>query len=81
MVWVAAGVFLVVFGLLILQRHRTYGTFTFDLGIFDQGLWLLSRGETPFVTLRGLHLFGDHSSYLMLPVVPLYWLLPDVGRC
>ncbi len=77
-VWVAAGVFLVVFGLLILQRHRTYGTFNFDVGIFDQGLWLLSRGETPFVTLRGLHLFADHSSYLMLPVVPLYWLLPDV---
>ena len=77
-VWVAAGVFVVVFGLLILQRHRTFGTFNFDLGIFDQGLWLLSRGETPFVTLRGLHLFGDHSSYLMLPVVPLYWVLSDV---
>jgi uncharacterized membrane protein len=77
-VWVAAGVFLVVFALLILNRHRTYGTFNFDLGIFDQGLWLLSRGETPFVTLRGLHLFGDHSSYLMLPLVPLYWVLSDV---
>ena len=77
-VWVAAGVFVVVFGLLILQRHRTFGTFNFDLGIFDQGLWLLSRAETPFITLRGLHLFGDHSSYLMLPVVPLYWVLPDV---
>jgi uncharacterized membrane protein len=77
-VWVAAGVFVVVFGLLILQRHRTFGTFNFDLGIFDQGLWLLSRGETPFITLRGLHLFGDHSSYLMLPVVPLYWVLADV---
>ena len=77
-VWVAAGVFVVVFGLLILHRHRTFGTFNFDLGIFDQGLWLLSRAETPFITLRGLHLFGDHSSYLMLPVVPLYWVLPDV---
>ena len=44
-VWVAAGVFVVVFGLLILQRHRTFGTFNFDLGIFDQGLWLLSRAR------------------------------------
>jgi uncharacterized membrane protein len=77
-VWVAAGVFVVVFGMLILHRHRTFGTFNFDLGIFDQGLWLLSRGKTPFITLRGLHLFGDHSSYLMLPVVPLYWVLSDV---
>lgn len=60
-----------------LGKWYRFGYQAFDFGIFDQGLWLLSRGETPFVTLRGLHLFGDHSSYVMLLLVPLYWVWPD----
>jgi hypothetical protein len=42
--------------------HARFGTFGFDLGIFDQGVWLLSRFQDPFVTIRGLPLFGDHAS-------------------
>ncbi len=38
----------------------------FDLAIFYQGVWLLSRGETPFVTVRGLHLFADHATFVNL---------------
>ncbi len=69
--------FFVVFGGLILARHAGFGTLVFDFGIFDQGLWLLSRFQEPFVTLRGLNLFADHSSYLMVPLVPLYWIWND----
>jgi uncharacterized membrane protein len=76
-VWGASAAFFVVFGALILRRHATFGTPVFDFGIFDQGLWLLSRFDEPFVTLRGLHLFGDHSSYLMLGLLPLYWVWDD----
>jgi hypothetical protein len=36
--------------------HARFGTFGFDLGIFDQGVWLLSRFRDPFVTIRGLSL-------------------------
>jgi len=49
----------------------------FDLGIFDQGVWLLSRFKTPFVTLMGLNLFGDHASYIMMAMVPVYWVWPE----
>jgi hypothetical protein len=41
--------------------HARFGTFGFDLGIFDQGVWLLSRLRDPVVTIRGLPLFGDHE--------------------
>src|SRR5215213_3882138 len=57
--------------------HARFGTFGFDLGIFDQGVWLLSRFQDPFVTIRGLTLFGDHASYILLLVAPLYWLWAD----
>ena len=55
-------------------RYDRYGTFGFDLGIYDQGTWLLSRFHDPFVTIRGLELFGHHANVFLLLVAPLYWL-------
>lgn len=74
------GICLLWFGwMLYLALHRWHGlTFgAFDIGIFDQGLWLLANGHEPFVTLRGLHLLADHASYLLYLMVPLYWLWED----
>jgi len=50
----------------------------FDLGIFQQGVWLLANGYTPFVTVRGWHLFADHFSPILFAFVPLYkiWAHP-----
>jgi uncharacterized membrane protein len=55
-------------------RHDRFGTFGFDLGIYDQGIWLLSRFTTPFMTVRGLHFFGHHMNPALLLFVPFYWL-------
>lgn len=49
----------------------------FDLGIFDQGVWLLSRFKDPFVTIMGLNLFGDHATYILFLLVPFYWVWPS----
>jgi uncharacterized membrane protein len=46
-----------------------------DLSIFEQGLHLLSRLEAPFATVRGLHLFGDHATFVHVLLVPLEDLL------
>jgi hypothetical protein len=67
------------FGRLALHRYNGLGFGAFDLGIFDQGLWLLSRFEEPFITLRGLHLFADHASYILILFTPLYWVIPSVN--
>lgn len=64
---------------LSLDVHRGLGTSAYDLGLYDQGIWLLSRFEAPFVTLMGRNLLGDHASLILLLVVPLYWLFPAVG--
>jgi uncharacterized membrane protein len=55
-------------------RFDRYGTFGFDLGIYDQGTWLLSRGRDPFVTIRGLELFGHHANIFLLALAPFYRL-------
>lgn len=57
--------------------HARFGTYGFDVGIFDQGVWLLSRLQDPFVTVRGLPLFGDHASFILLLAAPLYRVWAD----
>lgn len=63
-----------VFVRLGFQRHDRFGTFGFDLGIYDQAIWLLSRFETPFITLRGLDFWGTHANPILVLFVPFYWL-------
>ena len=55
-------------------RQSRFATFSFDLGIYDQGLWLLAHGKDPFVTVRGLELFGHHVNPILLLFVPASWL-------
>jgi len=50
----------------------------FDIGIFDQGIYLLYQGKDPFVTVRGLHLFGDHIQFIAVFLAPLFWIWDDV---
>ena len=63
-----------VFVVLGVIRHERFATFSFDLGIYDQAVWLLSRFHDPFVTVRGLEFFGHHVNPVLLLLVPFYWL-------
>ena len=46
----------------------------YDFSIHDQGVWLLSRLHSPFLTVAGTQYFCDHLSFIMVLVVPLYWV-------
>ncbi len=67
-----------VCALMAIQLHRfnLLGAQAFDLGIFQQGVWLLAHGYAPFVTVRGWHLFADHFSPILYIFVPFYRLYP-----
>jgi uncharacterized membrane protein len=71
--WVAMSLFLLVMGREVISLHNNFWTFDYDLGIFDQAIWLLSRGEG-FITVRGLEVFGHHASFAYYLLVPFYWL-------
>jgi uncharacterized membrane protein len=66
----------VFYGLWSVRKYHAYNAPAFDMGIFDQGVWLLSHFKSPFVTIYGQNLFGDHTVFIMLFFVPLYWLWP-----
>ena len=67
------------FSLRSIDIHRGLGTSSYDIGLYDQGIWLLSQGQAPFVTLMGRNLMGDHASFILFFVVPLYWIWPSVS--
>ena len=61
-----------------LALHQRYATGAYDLGLFDQWLWLISRGLPPYSTGVGVHLLGDHAAVLLYPLAALYLVAPDV---
>ena len=64
----------VFYGLWSVRKYHAFHAPAFDMAIFDQGVWLLSRFKEPFVTILGLNLFGDHAVFIMVFFVPLYWV-------
>ena len=60
-----------------LAIYNGYNSPPFDMAIFDQGLWLMSHWRAPFVTIIGRNLLGDHTSFILGLVVPLYRLFPE----
>jgi len=54
-------------------RHARFGTFSFDLGIYDQGLWQLAHFRT-FDTVKGINVFGHHMNAILVLLAPFYRL-------
>jgi len=67
-------VYIAVFGTLTYDQQSNYGTFGFDMGIYDQAIWLMAHFKTPFVTIRGLNYFGNNVNLITVLFVPAYWL-------
>ena len=79
--WILLGlcvVWFLTFFLLCRLRHDRFGTFAFDLGTYDQGVWLLAHGKM-FDTVRGLNVLGHHANLILLALAPFYRLGFGVG--
>jgi len=61
-----------------IKNHNLYYTTTYDLGHFDQVLWLMNQGYYPYSTGIGLHGLGDHVSIILYPLSLIYYLIEDV---
>jgi uncharacterized membrane protein len=60
-------------------RHALLQSNSFDLGLFAQWVWLISRGLTPVSSQSAdLHLLTDHGAWLLYGLAPLYALLPSL---
>ena len=70
--------FAVGYALLAVLKHRHFDS-SYDLAIYDQAIWHLSRFEPPASSIRGLSsIFGDHFHPILLLLAPLFWIAPSV---
>ena len=71
-----AGLFASQYALYGLFRHWHFGS-SYDLGIFDQAVWELSRFAQPKSSIIGVpSLFADHFHPIIVLFAPLYWIAP-----
>lgn len=59
-------------------KHSLFLSTAFDLGIFDQAIYLISQGESPLSSFLGFHILGDHAAFILYPISLFYRLYPDV---
>ena len=59
-------------------RHALFQSGAFDLGIFDNAIYLISQGQEPFVSFRGLHILGDHAAWILYLLAIPYKIYADV---
>ena len=68
--------FAVAYGAIAVLAHWHFNS-SYDLAIYDQAVWHLSRFESPASSFRGMtNLFGDHFHPVIVLFVPLFWVVP-----
>ncbi|MBW4634090.1 MAG: DUF2079 domain-containing protein [Iphinoe sp. HA4291-MV1] len=68
---------LILFGCSIL-RHELFQSNAFDLGIFDQAVYLISQGQSPVSSFLGFHILGDHAAWIFYLLALFYKIYPSV---
>lgn len=76
--WMVGISALVLFGCSSL-RHALFQSGAYDLGFFDQAVYLISRGLPPIVSFWGFHVLGGHADWILYLIAPLYRLYPTVS--
>jgi uncharacterized membrane protein len=68
----------VIFFLCSSLRHALFQSTAWDLGIFDQAIYLISQGKSPISSFLGFHIMGDHASGIFYILALFYKIYPDV---
>jgi uncharacterized membrane protein len=71
---VGIAVWATIFATLGVRNHRNFGTWAFDMAIYDQAFWLVAQGGPTFITVRGLDVWGHHVNLIAYLFAPFYRL-------
>lgn len=63
---------------LSIQRHNTFQSGAFDLGIYDQTVWKYANFITPHSTIKERFILGDHLTLTLPLLAPLLYFWPNV---
>ena len=58
-------------------RHSLFQSGAFDLGIYDQVVYLMSQGKPPISSILGFHHMGNHAAWAVYPLALLYKIHPS----
>ena len=72
-------VYVVRFSTATVDSLRAFQQNAYDLALYDQGIWLLSRFHAPFMTVMGTDMFAAHTVFIFVLLVPLYWVYPHTA--
>lgn len=70
----AVAAYFIIFAALSILKHESFNSTAFDLGIFDQNIWMFSIGENSINTVNGFYPFADHIQPILYAVALLYKL-------
>lgn len=59
-------------------RHNLMRSTAYDLGIYDQVVYLISQGMSPVSSFLGFHHLGNHAAWAVYPLGLLYAIAPSV---
>jgi len=76
-IWMIVISALILFGCSSL-RHELFQSTALDLGMFDQGVYLISQGKPPISSFTNYHILGDHAAWIWYPLALLYKIYPSV---
>lgn len=75
--WLLVSVFGSAYATYGLFKHWRFESSAYDLGIFDQAVFHLSRFKAPASSISGhSNILGDHFSPIIACFAPLYWVFP-----
>lgn len=67
-----------LYATLSVVRHNHFQSGGFDLGIFDQTIWLYAHFLAPYNSIKEQLILGDHLNLTLPLLAPLFWLWDDV---
>jgi uncharacterized membrane protein len=59
-------------------RHFLFQSAAFDLGIYDQVIYLMSQGQPPISSFLGFHHLGNHAAFSVYLLALLYKIYPTI---
>lgn len=68
----------ILYSTLSILRHNHFESGGFDLGLYDQGIWQMSRFLPLYNTVKERFLWGDHLTLTLPFIVPLFWIWNNV---
>ncbi|MGG6263858.1 DUF2079 domain-containing protein [Leptolyngbya sp. AN03gr2] len=60
-------------------KHLIFLSSAWDMGIFDQAVYLISQGLEPISSYMGFHVLGDHAALILYPLALLYKIYPSTN--